>query len=102
MIGKRLREARGRLQLSQEKLAADLGVARSTITGIETAHRPVGRQTLMDLANYFSVPVDYFTAKDELLATAMWILARMPHEELKNWVGALQGRAFGEKLPPID
>lgn len=78
----------------------DIGVGRSTIAGIEKAHRPVGRQTLMDLAEYFVVPVDYFTSKDDLLATALWILGRLPRDELEAWIQLMLARATRDRLPP--
>lgn len=102
LVGRRLREARDRVGISQEKLAEDSGVSRSHIAGIESAQRTAGRQTLMNLARSFNVPVDYFTNRDELLATAMWVLGRLPPDELKAWVDLMIARATRDRLPPRD
>lgn len=56
----------------------------------------------MNLARCFHVPVDYFTNRDELLATAMWVLGRLPADELKAWVDLLEARATRDHLPPRD
>lgn len=102
IIGRRVKEARTRLGLSQQKLADGIRVGRSTITGIETAHRPVGRETLMDLAEFCHVPVDYFTHRSDLMASAMWVLGRLPEDELRAWVQLMMARATRDPLPPRD
>lgn len=102
LIGHRLKEARLRLKLSQQTVADGIRVGRSTITGIETAHRPVGRETLVDLAEFFHVPLDYFTQRDDLMASAMWVLGRLPEDELRAWVQLMMARATRDPLPPRD
>ena len=102
LIGRRLAKARANVGISQETLSDLTGLGRSTIAGIETAHRPAGRQTLMDLAEFFVVPVDYFTHRDDLMASALWILGRLPPDELEAWVTLMMARATREKLPPRD
>ena len=91
-----------RLGLTQQQLAEAIRVGRSTITGIETGHRPVGRETLVDLAEYCHVPVDYFTHRDDLMASAMWVLGRLPEDELRAWVQLMMARATRDALPPRD
>lgn len=112
LIGQRVREARSRLHLTQEKLAEQMSekigharqkpIGRSTIAGIETAQRPVSRQMLGDLAEFFSVPVDYFTSRDRLMAEAMWVLGRLPRDELEAWVKIMMARASAERIPGRD
>lgn len=102
LIGRRVREARGSLGITQETLAERVGCDRSTIAGIETAARPAGRKMLMDLAEFFSVPIDYFTSRDDLMATALWVLGRLPQDELRAWVQLMLARATRDKLPPRD
>lgn len=53
----------------------------------------------MDLAEFFLVPVDYFTSNDDLRATAMWLLGRMGDDELRDWVSVLMRRTQ-DPLPP--
>lgn len=100
LIGERLRTARGNVAISQERLGEEAGVGRSTIAGIEAATRPAGRQTLMKLASFFNVPVDYFTSRDELLAQALWVLGRLPRDELEALVQLMTARATRDRLPP--
>lgn len=102
LVGQRLREARVNLGLTQERLAEQSGIGRSTIGCIETAQRPVGRRTLMDLAEFFNVPLDYFTNRDDLMASAMWVLGRLPPDELEAWVKLMMARATRNPLPPRD
>ena len=55
---------------------------------------------LENLGEFFAVPMDYFTTKDDLMAQAMWVLGRIPREELEAWVKVMMARATAEKLPP--
>jgi transcriptional regulator with XRE-family HTH domain len=101
-IGRRLQEARAHAGLTQQQLSDASGIARSTIANIEAASRPVGLQNLMDLAEFFVVPVDYFTNRDDLMASAIWVLGRLPRDELEAQVKLLLARATRDKLPPRD
>jgi len=56
----------------------------------------------MKLAGFFAVPVDYFTNRDDLMATAMWILGRLPEDELQSWVNLMLARATRDRLPSSD
>lgn len=57
-----LREARGIKQLT---LAKDLGVKQSTVSGWEHDRRQMDHQTLVKLAEYFDVSIDYILKRDE-------------------------------------
>lgn len=111
IIGQRVKEARDRLRLTQERLAEQMSeklagrrkpIGRSTIAGIESAQRSVSRKMLADLADFFGVPVDYFTSRDHLMAEAMWVLGRLPREELEAWVTIMQARASSARLAGRD
>lgn len=102
LIGRRLREARERTGATQEVVADAVGKSRSHITNVELGYRPVGRETLMELAEFFSVPIDYFTSRDDLMATALWVLGRLPHDELEAWVQLMIARATRDKRPRKD
>lgn len=54
-IVRALRKERG---LTQADLAAAIGIARSTIAGIERGHYMPGRESLIALADFFRVPVE--------------------------------------------
>lgn len=53
---KQLREARG---ISQLKLAMDLSMNQNTISRYETGVHEADYDTLIRLANYFDVSIDY-------------------------------------------
>ena len=59
MFGKRLRKLRKEKGYTQQDVADYLGVNRATIAGYETKGIQPGHDTLVKLANYFDVSVDY-------------------------------------------
>lgn len=59
-LGSRLRELRKKqASLTQEDVAAAVGVSRSYIAGIESGGAKPGRESLVALADFFEVSVDY-------------------------------------------
>ena len=77
VVGNRLREARGRLGISQKQLGIKAGldpsVASPRINQYETGKHVPDIQTAQRLAEVLAVPAPYLYAKDDLLAA--WILA---------------------------
>ncbi|WP_194189630.1 helix-turn-helix domain-containing protein [Clostridium chrysemydis] len=65
MLGNRIKELRKKEHLTQIQLAEKLGIAQSTLGMIESNKRPAGRKTLLKLAEYFGVTVDYLLSKDD-------------------------------------
>ena len=55
----RLKELRNKKNISQLKLAMDLGMSQNTISRYETGARQADYATLIRLADYFHVSVDY-------------------------------------------
>ncbi len=55
----RLRELRKSRNISQVKLATDLGMNQNSISRYETGEREADYQTLIALADYFNVSIDY-------------------------------------------
>lgn len=55
----RLRELREQKHLSQTRLAMDLDMNQNSISRYETEARQADYQTLIALADYFGVSVDY-------------------------------------------
>ena len=55
----RLKELRVKNKVSQLKLAIDLGMTQNTISRYENEKRQADYQTLIKLADYFDVSVDY-------------------------------------------
>jgi len=77
VVGNRLREARGRLGISQKQLGIRAGfdpsVASPRINQYETGKHVPDIQTAQRLAEILGVPAPYLYAEDDLLAA--WILA---------------------------
>ena len=64
-LATRLRESREYLGLSQEFVAAQLGVPRASISALEAGKRKVSSLELRDLARLYKRPVTYFLAEKE-------------------------------------
>ena len=58
-LGKRIREERLKLHLTQEKLAEDIGVSNTYIGLIERGERSLSLDTLVRLANRLGITIDY-------------------------------------------
>ncbi len=61
----RLRELRTARHLSQLKLAMDLNMNQNSISRYERGEREADYETLIKLAEYFGVSVDYLLGKDD-------------------------------------
>lgn len=62
----KLKLLREQQNISQAKLASYLGVVRSTICQYEKGNRIPDTETLIKLADYFNVSVDYLIGHEEL------------------------------------
>lgn len=58
-LSKRLRALREENNLTQQDIANQLNVARSTVAGYETKDRQPSHEKLTALANFFHVTIDY-------------------------------------------
>ena len=67
-IARRLKEAREYVGLSQEDVAAALGVARPAISLIEAGTRKVDSVELSKLSRLFGRPAQYFLTGEETVA----------------------------------
>lgn len=65
MLGDKIKELRKKKQLTQQELANEVKIAQSTIGMIESNKRPAGRETLIKLADFFGVTVDYLLSEGE-------------------------------------
>ena len=90
----KLRELRECRDLSQEKLADDLGVSKSTIGMYERGHREPNFEMLEAIADYFNVDMNCLTGKkptvnDDELSPEEWEVIkkfRQSSDEIKNAV----------------
>ena len=61
----RLRELRKKHKLSQLKLAMDLGLNQNSISRYESGEREADYATLICLADYFKVSIDYLLGRTD-------------------------------------
>ena len=61
----RLKELRTAAGISQVKLALDLNTTQNTISRYETGVREAGYETLIQIADYFNVSVDYLLERTD-------------------------------------
>lgn len=62
---KRLRELREKAGISQLKLAMDLSLNQNSISRYETGEHEADYKTLIALADYFDVSVDYLLERTD-------------------------------------
>ena len=61
----RLKELRNRRGLSQLRLAMELGMNQNSISRYESGEREADYQTLIQLADYFNVSIDYLLERTD-------------------------------------
>ncbi len=61
----RLKELRKERGITQLKLAMDLGLNQNTVSRYETGEREADYKTLISLADYFDVSVDYLLERTD-------------------------------------
>lgn len=103
----RLKELRNEKRLNQEILAAKLNVSQSTISAYEIGERMPDLKTLVAIANFFDVSLDYLaglTDAKRLIKQSDLSLDELDHlhayrqlsstdrEKLKAYMDGLQGR----------
>ena len=61
----RLKELRKKRKISQLKLALDLNMNQNTISRYENLEREADYETLIKIADYFDVSIDYLLGRTE-------------------------------------
>lgn len=61
----RLKELRKKRKISQLKLALDLNMSQNSISRYETGEREADYETLIKLADYFDVSLDYLLGRTD-------------------------------------
>ncbi|ENI1326526.1 helix-turn-helix transcriptional regulator [Listeria monocytogenes] len=64
-LGKRISELRKTKELSQYKLAEELGFSRGQVANYEQGSREPNYETLIKIAKYFDVSTDYLLGREE-------------------------------------
>lgn len=96
-MGERLRELRLRRKISQEEVARHIGITRSAYSHYEINNRQPVYETLIKLAAYFDVSLDYIiggsgpNAKAELAVTSdtreiLFLFQHMSQEQRKKTI----------------
>lgn len=65
MLGDKIKELRKKNKMTQIELCKEIGIAQSTLGMIESNRAPAGRKTLVKLADFFGVTIDYLLSDDE-------------------------------------
>lgn len=83
-----LKSLREEKDITQEKLAAHLGITRSAVAGYETKGKQPDYDRLLQIAEYFQVPVDYLlTGEDKYIVSVTNIYNKSEHMDLlKSYV----------------
>ncbi len=93
MLGKRIREERLRLNLTQERLSEDIEISTAYLGQIERGERSLTLDKLVKLANRLGVTVDYLlsdsvVSKDDV--------------EYRLWTQLMDGRTDTQKALAIN
>lgn len=62
-IGKRIAALRNDAGMTQDQLAVEIGISRSTLAGIERGKDRAGILSTMAIADYFKVPMDWLLGR---------------------------------------
>lgn len=89
-IKERLRSLRAEKHISQEKLAAELGVTRMTIAGYELGKRPPDSSFILKACNYFNCTPDFI----------LGISPFKNSEHYKDWITSLNALDAGLNTLP--
>lgn len=76
-LGRRLRETREYLGLSQQHVTAGTGIPRTAISEIERGNRRVDSLELRRLARFFRYPVSYFYGEEPDQTETTAVLGRV-------------------------
>lgn len=93
MIGRRIREERLRLNLTQERLAEDVELTTAYIGQVERGERNLTLENLIKVANRLGVTVDYLLS-DSVVSES--------DGEYRLWCQLMNGRTETEKTLAIN
>lgn len=106
-LSRRVRTLREQSGLTQAAAAAEIGISRAHLTKIETGRDAPGRATLMAIAAYFDVSLDWLTeghgeklpaqAINEHEAALLDAYRRLPDDEARAFLQYALVRTKGAK-----
>ena len=74
-FGEMLRKLRKSRELSQQDLARNIGISKSSINMYERNDREPGFETLEKIADYFNADMDYLLGKSEHVNKSAWLIS---------------------------
>lgn len=77
MLNDKIKKLREQKNLTQKQLAEEIGVKQSTIGMIESGKNKGSKDTILKLAKYFNVSVEYLLSTEEKLDIAMDAINRI-------------------------
>lgn len=89
-FGQRIRDARERLGITQEELAARLKKSQNAISDYENGRRAIRITELPDLANALETPVAYFFGDDNPEEEAAALIAQLNPERRRELFARLR------------
>lgn len=92
-LGKRIREERLKLNLTQEKLAEDVNLSTAYIGQIERGERSLTLENLAAVANRLGVTIDYLLS-DSIVSDS--------DKEYRLWCQLMNGRTEAQKALAIN
>lgn len=92
-LGKRIKEERTKRQLTQEKMAETLNISDSYYGQIERGERHLTVDTLVEIANHFSITVD-FLLSGSIVDNDMVLI--------QEWLKLTNGKTSKEKRMILD
>lgn len=81
-FGERLRALREEKKLTRDALAARLNLSYSTVSKYETNVRFPDKETLVSLADFFDVSIDYLLCRSKVRETADSVLSKSRNQFL--------------------
>lgn len=109
-LGRRLKDTREYLGLSQQQVAERTGIVRSAVSDIERGVRKVDIMELQKLARLYRLSVSYFLDEDEAADAGEHALAGLPRTkrplsegdriEVARFIQYLQAKRDAEEAEP--
>lgn len=87
-VGERLKQARERKGLKQNRVANHLGIHNSTLAKYESGEREADVETLKKISELYEVSVDWILGRERIIndqaKNAVWeAYSRLPHDKKK-------------------
>lgn len=83
-LSERIIDLREALDITQGKLAEEIGVDKSSMSRIEQGTRKVSSDELLKLVNYFQVPTDYILGRTDDLTTPTLLKDQLEHIKIDD------------------